>query len=111
MVTQALSPVTTQCPHRARNFADVAAVAVAAGSGSERLGPKAHWRQVGYQIKQYDVIGNVDRIGRSSLLPPPPRGEGWGHGCSGGWQGGTPLFVGDEVCSLPGLAAYCKTPR
>jgi hypothetical protein len=110
MVTQALSPVTTQRPHRARNFADVVAVAVAASSGSGRLGPKAHWRQVGYQIKQYGVRGNVDRIGRSSLLPPPPRGEGWGHGCSGGGRVGPPSLW-DMRSALPGLAAYCKTPR
>ncbi len=38
MVTQALSPFTTQLSHRARNFADVVAVAVAAGGGSESLG-------------------------------------------------------------------------
>jgi hypothetical protein len=103
MVTQALSPVTTQLSHRARNFADVVAVAVAAGSGSERLGPKAHWRQVGYHVKQYGVRGNVDRIGRSSLLPSPPGGRVEAMAAGG--------RVGDEVCSLPGLAAYCKTPR
>jgi hypothetical protein len=57
MVTQALSLLTTECSYKARNSADVVAVAVAAGGVARdwrpinlkqrlpKMGPR--WRQVG----------------------------------------------------------------
>jgi hypothetical protein len=50
------------------------------------------------------VAANNDRLGRSSLLPPPTPGSG-GTWLRRGVRGGTPLSAGGEVCSQRGLAA------